>query len=264
MNTLSWFYYEWCTISVLWVRELKRFWRQPSRLAGAIGQPIIFWLVLGSGMGRTFQIPGLTISYLEFFFPGVIIMVLLFTSIFSAVSVIEDRNLGFLQAVLAGPATRVSVVLGKCLGAANVALIQASIFCLLMPMAGFHVADINWLLFFLTMTVTSLGLTALGYAIAWWINNVQGYHAVHMTLMMPLWFISGALFPANVTHPVLRMLMLFNPVAHAVSMTRRALYGKPVSELVLVANGAAIEFSFLMAFSLCSLMFAIFVCIKKR
>src|SRR5262245_38099032 len=134
MNTLI---YEWRTIHVLWLRELKRFWRQPSRLAGAIGQPVIFWLVLGAGMGRTFQIPGLSINYLEFFFPGVLVMVLLFTSIFAAVSVIEDRNLGFLQAVLAGPGSRFAVVLGKCLGAGSVALLQAGILSILAPFAGF-------------------------------------------------------------------------------------------------------------------------------
>ena len=108
--------YDLATVRVLWRRDLMRFFRQPSRIIGALGQPVLFWIVLGSGLAATFRVPGVDVGYLEFFFPGVIAMVLLFASIFAAVSVIEDRHQGFLQMVMAGPGSRASLVFGKCLG----------------------------------------------------------------------------------------------------------------------------------------------------
>ena len=102
--------YDLATAQVLWLRDLKRFLRQPSRIIGALGQPVIFWGVIGSGMATTFRVPNSQLDYLEFFFPGVVLMVVLFASIFASVSVIEDRHHGFLQAVLAGPGSRAALV----------------------------------------------------------------------------------------------------------------------------------------------------------
>jgi ABC-type multidrug transport system permease subunit len=122
---------DWNTIEVLWRRDLMRFWRQPSRLVGALGQPIIFWGVIGSGMAQSFVLEGTDVGYLQYFYPGVVMMVALFASIFASVSVIEDRHQGFLQAVLVGPGSRAALVLGKCMGSANVALAQIGAFLLL-------------------------------------------------------------------------------------------------------------------------------------
>ena len=121
--------YDLATVRVLWWRDLARFFRQPSRLAGALGQPILFWLIIGTGMASTFRMPGAdaAVGYLQFFYPGVVLMVVLFAAIFTTVSVIEDRHAGFLQAVLAGPGSRAALVLGKTLGSASVALTQAGI-----------------------------------------------------------------------------------------------------------------------------------------
>src|SRR4051812_12731775 len=116
--------YDWATVHVLWRRDLLRLFRQPSRLVGALGQPVIFWAVIGSGMAHTFVLPGTNLDYSEYFFPGVVLMVGLFASIFASVSLIEDRHQGFLQAVLAGPSARWALVGGKCLGSASVALVQ--------------------------------------------------------------------------------------------------------------------------------------------
>jgi daunorubicin resistance ABC transporter membrane protein len=219
--------YDLATARVLWWRDLARFFRQPSRLAGALGQPILFWLIIGSGMASTFRMPGADagVGYLQFFYPGVVLMVVLFAAIFTTVSVIEDRHAGFLQAVLAGPGSRTALVLGKTLGSASVALTQAGLFLLLAPAAGFPYASVNWPLLVAALGLCGLGLAALGFAVAWAVDNVQGYHAIQMTLLVPLWVISGAMFPASPDRPAFAAIMRANPVAYAVSAARRALAG---------------------------------------
>lgn len=219
--------YDLATARVLCRRDLARFFRQPSRLAGALGQPVLFWLIIGTGMASTFRMPGADagVGYLQFFYPGVVLMVVLFAAIFTTVSVIEDRHAGFLQAVLAGPGSRAALVLGKTLGSASVALTQAALFLVLAPAAGFPYASVNWPLLAAALGLCGLGLAALGFAVAWTIDNVQGYHAIQMTLLVPLWVISGGMFPASPDRPVFAALMRANPVAYAVSAVRRALAG---------------------------------------
>jgi daunorubicin resistance ABC transporter membrane protein len=218
--------YDLATARVLWWRDLVRFFRQPSRLAGALGQPIIFWLVIGSGMAATFRMPGSSLGYLQFFYPGVVLMVVLFAAIFTTVSVIEDRHQGFLQAVLAGPGSRAALVVGKAFGSASVALSQAALFLVLAPAAGFPIRQIDWPLLVAALGLAAVGLAALGFAVAWAVDNVQGYHAIQMTLLVPLWVVSGAMFPMSADHPTLAAVMRANPVAYAVSAARRALAGE--------------------------------------
>ncbi len=217
--------YDRAAIGVLWWRDLVRFFRQPSRLVGALAQPVLFWGIIGSGMAATFRLPGSSEGYLRYFFPGVVLMVVLFAAIFTTLSVIEDRHAGFLQAVLAGPASRGAVVLGKVLGSSSVALSQAALFLVLAPAAGFHLLSVNWPLLLAALALVAVGLAALGFAVAWVVDNVQGYHAIQMTLLIPLWIVSGAMFPASPEHPVLGAVMRANPIAYAVSATRRALGG---------------------------------------
>jgi daunorubicin resistance ABC transporter membrane protein len=185
------------TIAVLARRDLVRFFRQPSRLIGALGQPVIFWLVIGSGFGETFRMPGADVPYLAYFFPGVVLMVVLFASIFTTASVIEDRHRGFLQSVLAAPGSRGALVVGKTLGSAAVALTQALLFLALAPLAGFPYASVHWPLLLAALALAAIALAGLGFAVAWGIDNVQGYHAIQMTLLVPLWVVSGAMFPPH-------------------------------------------------------------------
>ncbi|MEI7704333.1 MAG: ABC transporter permease [Deltaproteobacteria bacterium] len=217
--------YDTAAIRVLWWRDLVRFFRQPSRLVGALAQPILFWGIIGSGMSATFRIPGSGEGYLRYFYPGVVLMVVLFAAIFTTLSVIEDRHAGFLQAVLAGPASRGAVVVGKVLGSASVALSQAALFLLLAPAAGFGLTSIDWPVLVAALALAAVGLAAMGFTVAWLVDNVQGYHAIQMTLLVPLWIVSGAMFPMSPDHPVLATVMRLNPVAYAVSATRRALGG---------------------------------------
>ncbi len=246
--------YDLATIGVLWRRDVMRFLRQPSRIIGALGQPIIMWLVIGSGMAQSFKMPGSDVGYLEFFYPGVVMMVLLFASIFSTVSVIEDRHQGFLQAVMAGPGSRAALVLGKCAGSTTVALMQALALLCLAPMAGYGLTQVNWPLLAVTLAVTSFGLTALGVAVAWWLDNLQAFHAIQMTVLVPLWLVSGAMFPAG-DSTTFALVMRLNPMSYAVSAARAAFYGAqgfPYADLAVVT-----------ACSVACVLAAIAVCTRK-
>jgi daunorubicin resistance ABC transporter membrane protein len=217
--------YDLATAGVLARRDLVRFFRQPSRLAGALGQPVIFWLVIGGGLTGSFRMPGADVSYLSFFFPGVVLMVVLFASIFTTASVIEDRHRGFLQTVQAAPGSRLALVVGKALGSTAVALTQAALFLLLAPAAGFPYAAVDWPLLLAALALAGFAFAALGFAVAWGLDHVQGYHAVQMTALVPLWVVSGAMFPIPAGDGGLAALMRANPVAYAVSAARRALAG---------------------------------------
>jgi daunorubicin resistance ABC transporter membrane protein len=247
--------YDLATVSVLWRRDLLRFFRQPSRVVGALGQPILFWLIIGTGMGATFRMPGSRVGYLEFFYPGVVLMVVLFAAIFTTVSVIEDRHAGFLQAVLAGPGSRAALVVGKSLGSASVALSQAALFLVLAPWAGFPLGRVDWWLLLAALALAAVGLAALGFAVAWAIDNIQGYHAIQMTLLVPLWVVSGAMFPPSRSHPLFAAVMRVNPVAYAVSAARRALAGSRSPGVL--PGSAALDLAVLAVFATATLALAI-------
>jgi ABC-2 type transport system permease protein len=250
------------TVGVLWRRDLLRFFRQPSRLAGALGQPILFWLIIGSGMAGTFRMPGGSVGYREFFYPGVVLMVVLFAAIFTTVSVIEDRHQGFLQAVLAGPGSRAALVAGKALGSASVALSQAALFLLLAPAAGVPLASIHWPLLVASLGLAAIGLASLGFAVAWVVDNVQGYHAIQMTLLVPLWVMSGAMFPPSADQPGFTAVMRANPIAYAVSAARRAL-GGPLAPGALPGSSAR-DLAVVAAFATIALVLAILAARRRR
>src|SRR3954468_3576819 len=207
-------------------RELIRFLRQRHRIIGALATPIVFWLLIGGGMGRSFSSPGLPDSsnYIQFFFPGTILMILLFTAIFSTISIIEDRREGFLQSVLVAPVSRMSIVLGKVLGGTVLAFGQGLIFLLLSPLVGLHMTAIGWVGALGLMLVMSFALTALGFCIAWRMSSTQGFHAIMNLFLMPMWFLSGALFPpGGVTFKPLKWVMEANPLTYGLAGIRRAM-----------------------------------------
>jgi daunorubicin resistance ABC transporter membrane protein len=245
----SWLAYDLATVLVLARRDLVRFFRQPSRLLGALGQPVIFWLVIGGGFAGTFRMPGADVPYLAYFYPGVVLMVVLFASIFTTASVIEDRHRGFLQAVQAAPGSRAALVVGKSLGSTAVALTQAALFLVLAPAAGFGWTRVDWPLLLAALALAGLALAALGFAVAWALDNVQGYHAVQMTVLVPLWVLSGAMFPPPEGHPALAALLRANPLAHAVSAARRALAGASAPGVLPGSAGRDLAFCALFAAS---------------
>ena len=216
-------------------REMVRFLRQRHRVVGALGTPIVFWLLLGLGMGHSFRgidVPGGE-SYLKFFFPGTIMMILLFTAIFSTISIIEDRREGFLQSVLVAPVSRMSIVLGKILGGTVLAFAQGLIFLALSPLVGLHISLAGFLEASLMMLVISFALTGLGFCIAWRMSSTQGFHAIMNLFLMPLWFLSGALFTPQTAWGGLRWVMRINPLSYGLAGLQRAVFGNVSSVAAL-------------------------------
>jgi daunorubicin resistance ABC transporter membrane protein len=255
---------ELATMRVLVRRDLVRFFREKTRVIGALAQPLIFWLVIGSGMSSTFRLPGSTqVDYLEYFYPGVLVMVVLFSAIFTTMSVIEDRHSGFLQAVLVAPGSRVSLVLGKCLGSASVALAQGSLFLLLAPLAGFSFAHFAWLPLIMSLVLTCLALCSAGFAVAWWLDSTSAYHVVMSLLLLPLWILSGSMFPAR-SSGVLAVVTACNPMSYAVAAVRRGLYGGALPGSVLAPAHPLTELLVLGSFALLTVVLAVRVCQKRR
>jgi daunorubicin resistance ABC transporter membrane protein len=252
-------------VRVLWKRDLVRFFRQRSRVIGALVQPLIFWLVIGSGFQGSFKVRGAEgVRYMQFFFPGIVLMVILFTSIFSTMSLIEDRHEGFMQAVLAAPGSRASLVLGKTLGGTTIALVQVAAILLLAPAAGFPYGSIAWGTLLPILLLTSLCLTATGFVVAWWLDSVQGYHAVMSVLLIPAWIVSGSMFPVSGGPKWLGIATHVNPLSYAASGVRRALTVGGIPEgVALSGSSLAIELAVVAGGALLALFAATMVC-KRR
>lgn len=191
-----------------------------------IASPLVFWFFIGSGLGSSFKSsgPGGGNNYLEYFFPGTIVLVILFTAIFSTISIIEDRREGFLQSVIVAPIPRGSIALGKILGGTVMSLIQAIILLILTPFIGIHLGLISFLLIFALLALISFGLTGLGFLIAWRMESTQGFHAIMNLFLIPLWLLSGALFPPSGAAGWLRAAMMINPLTYGVEGLRSIFY----------------------------------------
>jgi daunorubicin resistance ABC transporter membrane protein len=256
---------ELATIGVLVRRDLTRFVREKSRVLGALLQPLLFWLMIGSGLGGNFRLPGSEhVSYLEYFFPGVLVMIVLFSAIFTTMSVIDDRHSGFLQSVLVAPGSRASLVLGKCLGSSLVALIQGALFLLLSPLAGFSFAHMLLGPLAAGLVLTCLALCTVGFAVAWWLDSSTAYHVVMSVLLLPLWVLSGSMFPAR-AGTFLGVLVRANPLSYAVSAVRRGMYGAALPPGMLPeGRGPWLEVLVLLVFSAAALALAVRVCQRRR
>src|SRR5438093_9731036 len=240
----------------LWWREVVRFYRQRSRVVGVIASPVAFWIVIGSGFGTSFR-SGAGAGqqhYLDYFYPGALIMIVLFTSIFTMMSVIEDRKEGFLLSVLVAPVPRSSIVLGKVMGGTTLSAVQGLIFLAFAPLVGVHVSPGDFLLVALTGLLLSFALTAIGFAIAWPMDSTHAFHAIINLFLIPLWLLSGALFPLAGASGWIRLLMRINPLTYGVEALRSLLYpasstafplASSLATLILFA-GAMFGLSFLM------------------
>lgn len=224
------------TCAALVRREALRFLRQRSRLLGALGQPVLFWILLGAGLGPSFRPAGLAdgVTYAAWFFPGTVLLVVLFTAIFTTISVIEDRREGFLQAVLVAPVPRVGIVAGKIAGGATLAFGEGMLLLAAAPLAGWPLSPAAFAAAGATLGLIALALTALGFCIAWRMESTQGFHLVMNLLLMPMWLLSGAFFPMAGTADWLAVLMRINPLTYGMAALRRTLgmAGGPVGEAV--------------------------------
>ncbi|MCB9770439.1 MAG: ABC transporter permease [Candidatus Omnitrophica bacterium] len=211
-------------------REVIRFFRQRSRIIGALGTPLLFWILIGSGLGNSFKDSAQSsMSYLEYFYPGTLVLILLFSAIFATFSIIEDRHAGFLQGVLAAPVPRMSIVLGKILGGATLAFIQAVLFLVFAPTIGISVHPVGWAILLPVLYLIAMSLVAMGFFFAWSLDSTQGYHAIMNMVMIPMWLLSGAFFPQEGAFVWVRWIMAINPLTYGVAAVRHCLYwGEPM------------------------------------
>ncbi len=210
----------------LWRREVVRFYRNLSRVVGIVASPLLFWVVIGAGFGNSFRNPstGSGQNYLDFFFPGALMMIVLFTSIFAMMSLIEDRNEGFLLSVLVAPVHRSVIVLGKVLGGTTLATLQGVLFLVIAPLLGIHFGLVQLLLVVLDIFLVSFSLTALGFIIAWPMDSTSGFHAIINLFLIPLWLLSGSLFPVSSAAPWMAFLMRINPLTYGTEALRSLLF----------------------------------------
>lgn len=209
----------------MWKRELIRFFRAKSRVIGSLGMPFFFLAILGTGLNGALAIPGMQGNYLEFITPGILSMVILFGSLFTGVIVIMDRQFGFLKETLVAPVPRISIVIGKSLGGATTAIMQGLLMLFISVLLGAHISLVGVLPAILVMAVVSCAFVALGIVFASIMDDMHGFQLVMNLVVMPLFFLSGALFPLNGAPELIRVVSYFDPLTYAVEALRFLLLG---------------------------------------
>lgn len=223
-------------IYTIWLRDIIRFFRERTRILGMLGQPLMYLLIVGNGLAATFRLPDQPpgFSYMEFMYPGIIGMSVLFTAIFSAISIVWDREFGFLKEVLVAPVPRWAVAIGKALGGSTIAMFQGSILLLFAPLVGVQLSlpliiKLLGVLFLIAFSLTSLGIT-----IASRMETMEGFQMMMNFIVMPLFFLSGAMFPLQGVPPWMEKLMRLDPLTYGVDALRNIMYaGSPARELLI-------------------------------
>lgn len=210
------------TIYILWLRQIKRYFRSKSRMIGSVGQPLLFLLALGFGFGPVFQKAGGG-NYIQFLAPGIMSMSILFTSLFSGIEIIWDRQFGFLKETLVAPVSRLEIMIGRTLGGATIGVLQGIIILLISLLVGFKPALSLLPLAVIFMILISLLFTALGTVIASFMEDMHGFQLIMNFLVMPLFFLSGALFPLQGLPKVFSIIASINPLAYGVDGLRGTL-----------------------------------------
>jgi ABC-2 type transport system permease protein len=214
-------------LSLGW-REIVRFHRDRMRVLSGIATALLFWILIGFGMTGSFAPAGMPsgVGSIEYLLPGTIVFVVLITAIVGTFSLIEDRRTGFLQGVIVSPVPRSAIVLGKVLGGASIAMLQGAVLLPLVPLVGIPVLPGGIVLGLLALFVMAFALTCLGFVLAWGMESIQGFHGIVNLLLLPLWFLSGALFPLAGAARGLQIAMRLDPLAYGLAAFRQALYGR--------------------------------------
>jgi ABC-2 type transport system permease protein len=218
----------------LWLREVLRYWREKSRIISSFILPLLWLIVFGSGM-RGIELSG-TQSYQTYIFPGIIGMTLLFTSVFSGISVIWDREFGFFKEIMVAPVSRTSIVIGKALGSGTSALIQGSILLPLSFLVGVHLSPMSYIILLPTMILISIGLVCIGLLIASLITSMEGFNFIMSLVIMPMFFTSGALFPLTSAPDWLKGFSYVNPLTYGVDVLRWGTFNEASSLLPIYAE----------------------------
>ena len=234
-------------IYIMWLRELKRYVRSRAQIAASLGQPILYLVALGYGLSPVFQRAGQG-NYIQFVAPGIIGMTILFSAIFSGAGLLWDRQFGFLKETLVAPAPRIQVMLGRTLGAATVAVIQGLLVAIVCLVVGFRPSGLTMLpVALLFMLLIASLFAALGTAIGSALQNIQGFQMIMSFLVMPIFFLSGALYPLRNLPVVLGVVVRLDPLAYGIDALRTALiansvYGFALDAAVLVAGATLVLF----------------------
>lgn len=241
-------------IYAVWLREFKRFYRDKARFASSIIRPLLWLFIMGLGLGRSISFANSDIDYLPFITPGIIGMSVLFTSLFSGVSVIWDREFGFLKEMLVAPISRISIIIGKALGGATASIVQATVIIFIVGFLGVHSAPSSLVLLYPTMVIVSVGFVALGVGIASLMDSMEGFNVIMNFIVMPMFMLSGALFPVQGLGGVMGTLIYLNPMTYGVEAMRYAMLGvstMPVATTfgVIVGFSAAMSVVAALAFS---------------
>ncbi len=220
-------------IYTVWLRDIKRYLRDKPRIIGSFAQPILFLFVLGTGIASSFSVfgSGGGKDFLNFMFPGIVGMTVLFTSFFSAMSIVWDREFGFLREILVAPVSRTSIVIGKLLGGSTIAMVQGSIILLFGPLLGI---PINFFIFFKVvgiMFLIAMTISNMGIMLASVIKSMQAFQVITNFLLMPMFFLSGALFPLNQTVEWMNIVSRINPLSYGIDAMRFALLNNPSLQL---------------------------------
>ena len=225
-------------IYIIWLRQLKRYFRARARIVGSLAQPLLFLLALGFGLGTIYQKAGQG-NYIQFLVPGIVAMSILFTSIFSGIEVIWDKQFGFLKETLVAPVSRTLIMIGRTLGSATVAALQGVIVLVISYALGFRVVNLALLpVSIVFMLLISLFFTSVGTAIGSMLDDMQGFQLIMNFLVMPLFFLSGALFPLDKVPKALNIVAAIDPLTYGVDGLRGTLismthYGLTIDLLVL-------------------------------
>jgi ABC-2 type transport system permease protein len=228
-------------IYILWLRQLKRYSRSRARILGSLAQPLLYLLGMGYGLGPVFQQAGLG-SYLQFIAPGLIAMTILFTSIFSGIELLMDRQFGFLKETLVAPVPRLWIILGRVLGGATVSFLQGAIFLVVCVIGGFRLHNFAALpMTFLFMAVIGILFCALGSAIGSVLKDMQGFQLIIGFLVMPLFFLSGAMFPLSNLPKALTVLTSVDPLSYGVDGLRQSLNGAAAAHFGMTTDLLALS-----------------------
>lgn len=216
-------------IYILWLRQLKHYWRSKARLLGSLGQPLLFLITFGFGFGPMYTRASGGANYLDFLAPGIVSMSILFTAVFSGLEVIWDRQFGFLKETMVAPISRTEIMIGKTLGGATIAMIQGLIVLSLTYLLGFRIPGLANLAFGLVfMSLIAIFFTGLGLAIASKMKDMQGFQLIMNFLIMPIFFLSGALFPLENLPPSIYFISRIDPLTYGVDGLRGVIAGMNV------------------------------------
>jgi ABC-2 type transport system permease protein len=237
-------------IYAIWLRDIVRFKSERTRIVSAFAQPLIYLAVMGTGLGATVRLAAAPqgFSYLAFMYPGILGMTVLFASLFSAISVIWDREFGFLREILVAPISRASIVLGKVLGGATVAAFQGTVLLVLAPIVGVPLGLMQIVELALVMFLAACALTSLGLAIASRMSSMEGFQVVLNFLVIPMWLLSGAFFPLRGLPGWMTVLTRVDPLTYAVDALRGIVYGKAPLAGALVAHSYALDVAVVIGF----------------